>query len=81
MPHVDLTPQGQNDMRIGGQVEVLTLQEVQDTLRIGRRAMRQLIDTDEDFVTLKLGHRRVMTKRHLEEFIQAKALESRPNKK
>lgn len=62
-------------------MQVLTLQEVQERLRIGRRAMRFLIDRDEDFVTMKLGARRVMTERAFNDFIAAKEHESRPHKR
>lgn len=60
---------------------MLTLNEVQERLRIGRRALRHLIDHDEDFVTIKLGHRRVMREQAFEEFVQAKERASRPMKK
>jgi hypothetical protein len=59
---------------------MLTLQEVQERLRIGRRALRHLIDHDEDFVTIKLGHRRVMRAQSFEDFIAAKEKQDRPNR-
>lgn len=60
---------------------MLTLNEVRDRLRIGRRELRHLIDHDEDFVTIKLGHRRVMREKAFLDFIEAKERASRPLKK
>jgi len=49
--------------------DILTLQEVQKRLRIGKTAMRRLINEEPDFKTIKLGHRRVMRAHALEEFL------------
>jgi len=59
---------------------LLTMEEVAERLRVGRRTMRYLIDRDPDFVTCKLGHRRLMTPRALDAFVRAKEHASRPRK-
>lgn len=59
---------------------LLTMNEVMDRLRVGRRTMRHLIDRDPDFVTCKLGHRRLMTPAALDAFVRAKEHASRPQK-
>lgn len=51
---------------------ILTLKEVQERLRIGRTALKRLINKDPDFKSLKLGHRRVVSERALQEYIRAK---------
>lgn len=51
---------------------ILTLKETQQRLRIGKTALRRLINQDPDFKTLKLGHRRVVAEQDLEAFIQKK---------
>ena len=62
------------------QEPLLTMNEVMERLSVGRRTMRHLIDRDADFVTLKLGHRRLMTLASLDAFIRAKEHASRPKK-
>jgi len=59
---------------------LLTMEEVADRLRVGRRTMRYLIDRDPDFITCKLGHRRLMTPHALDAFVRAKEHASRPRK-
>lgn len=48
---------------------LLTLEEVQERLRVGRMAVRRLINEDPDFRTVKLGRRRLMTEQALAEYI------------
>ncbi len=52
--------------------QLLTLKEVQKRLQIGRTTLRYLIDEDTDFVTVKLGYRRLMSEDALDAFIRAK---------
>lgn len=52
--------------------KILTLNETMERLRIGRTALRRLINKDPDFKTLKLGHRRVISERALNEYIRKK---------
>jgi len=59
---------------------LLTMEEVSERLRVGRRTMRHLIDRDPDFITCKLGHRRLMTPHALDAFVRAKEHASRPRK-
>lgn len=57
------------------------MNEVMDRLKIGRTTLRFLIDQDPDFVTIKLGERRLMSVSALESFIaskEEKAKEARP---
>lgn len=57
------------------------MNEVMDRLKIGRTTLRFLIDRDPDFVTIKLGERRLMSVSALESFIASKeeeAKEARP---
>ena len=62
-------------------MEILTLAEVAERLRIGRRTLRYLIDRDADFVTVKLGRRRLMTRTALDAFVRAKEHASRPGRR
>lgn len=57
---------------------MLTMSEVRGRLRVGRTAMRYLIDRDPDFVTVKLGHRRLMRADAFDRFIREKERQSRP---
>lgn len=52
--------------------ELLTLNEVKERLRIGKTALRRLINDDPDFKTLKLGHRRVVAAKDLEAYVDKK---------
>lgn len=57
------------------------MNDVMDRLKIGRTTLRFLIDQDPDFVTIKLGERRLMSVSALESFIaskEEKAKEARP---
>lgn len=51
---------------------LLTLNEVQERLRVSRHTLRQYINTDPDFRTVKLRRRRLMTEEALSEFIKSK---------
>jgi excisionase family DNA binding protein len=51
---------------------LLTLEEVQERLRIGRMAVRRLINEDPNFRTVKLGRRRLMTEQALAEYVQSR---------
>ena len=51
---------------------LLTLEEVQDRLRIGRMAVRRLINEDPNFRTVKLGRRRLMTETALVEYVRSR---------
>ena len=53
------------------------MQEVMKRLKIGRTTLYHLIDEDPDFVTVKLGERRLMSVTALQEFIAAKEAEAR----
>lgn len=57
--------------------ELLSMQEVMKRLKIGRTTLYHLIDEDPDFVTVKLGERRLMSVTALQEFIAAKEAEAR----
>lgn len=57
--------------------ELLSMQEVMKRLKIGRTTLYALIDEDPDFVTVKLGERRLMSVTALQEFIAAKEAEAR----
>lgn len=54
------------------QQQMLTLKEVQERLRIGRSTLRTIINTDSDFRTMKVGHRRLMSEAALARYIEAK---------
>lgn len=57
------------------------MNEVMERLSVGRTTLRFLIDRDPDFVTIKLGERRLMSVSALEAFVTAKeekAKEQRP---
>jgi excisionase family DNA binding protein len=51
---------------------LLTLEEVQERLRIGRMAVRRLINEDPNFRTVKLGRRRLMTETALVEYVRSR---------
>ena len=51
---------------------LLTLEEVQERLRVGRMAVRRLINEDPDFRTVKLGRRRLMTEQALAEYVRSR---------
>ena len=73
-----MTPRNPGTPHPTAREPLLTMNEVMERLRIGRRTMRYLIDRDPDFVTCKLGHRRLMTPHALDAFIRAKEHASRP---
>lgn len=50
--------------------KILTLNEVRDRLRIGKWQLRRLINEDPGFKTIKLGHRRVMREKALEDYLR-----------
>lgn len=52
--------------------KLLTLEEVQERLRLSRPTVRKLINTDPDFRTVKLGKRRLMTEEALHEYVLSK---------
>lgn len=52
--------------------QMLTLKEVQEKLRIGKTALKTLINEDPDFITIKMGHRRLMRSESLERYLAAK---------
>lgn len=56
---------------------LLSMNEVMERLNIGRTTLRTLIDRDEDFVTVKIGYRRLMSTSALEAFVAAKEAEAR----
>lgn len=61
----------------GSGPELLTLNEVMERLKIGRTTLRFLIDRDPDFVTIKLGERRLMSVAALEAFVKVKEEKAR----
>lgn len=58
------------------QERLLTMKDVQERLGIGRTTLRYLINEDKDFLTVKLGFRRLMSPDALERFVRAKERES-----
>ena len=56
--------------------ELLSMNEVMERLKIGRTTLRFLINQDPDFVTLKLGERRLMSVSALESFVAMKERET-----
>lgn len=54
---------------------LMTMQEVQERLNVGRTTVKRLIREDPDFRTLKIGKRRMMTPPAFEAFLIAKARE------
>lgn len=51
---------------------LLTLQEVQERLRISKQTLRKYINEDPDLTTIKLGKRRLVAEDALESFIKSK---------
>lgn len=56
--------------------ELLSMNDVMERLKIGRTTLRFLINQDPDFVTLKLGERRLMSVAALESFVAKKERET-----
>lgn len=52
--------------------QLLTLNEVKERLRVGKTTLKRLINEDPDFITIKMGHRRLMREEALEKFLKAK---------
>ena len=54
---------------------LMTMQEVQERLNVGRTTVKRLIREDPDFRTLRIGKRRMMAPRAFEAFLSAKGRE------
>lgn len=52
--------------------QLLTMAEVQERLRVGRSTLRQLINRDPAFRTVKLQRKRLMSEKALADFIASK---------
>ena len=50
----------------------MTMAEVQERLRLSRWTVQTLINTDPDFVTYKVGHRRLMAHADFDRFMAKK---------
>lgn len=75
MPQAEMTREleiGKPDKEL-----LLSMNEVMQRLKIGRTVLRQLINEDLDFVTIKLGERRLMSVSALESFVAGKEREAR----
>jgi predicted DNA-binding transcriptional regulator AlpA len=51
---------------------LLTMPEVQETLRISRSTLRELINKDPSFRTVKLARRRLMSAAALSEYVRSR---------
>jgi len=54
------------------QPEILTRYEVMKYLRIGKNEFNNLVNTDPEFKTIKLNHRRMMRRAALEKWLKGK---------